>query len=109
MLSLLQTDKVKELSGKITETRVGVSSVKSEIDGMRVKRDTFMNDMGTLKSQLKEQNNRMVAAAQEKSRLEKLASESEGKQMNLKVLREKLQTVKEEVICDDEFSELALQ
>lgn len=88
---------MKELSGKITETRVGVSSVKCEIDGMRVKRDTFMNDMGTLKGQLKEQNNRMVAAAQEKVRLEKLATESEGKQMNLKVLREKLQSVKDEV------------
>ncbi|ODM95300.1 Intersectin-2 [Orchesella cincta] len=103
------TDKVKELSGKITETRVGVSSVKTEIDGMRVKRDTFMNDMGTLKGQLKEQNNRMVAAAQEKSRLEKLGSESEGKQMNLKVLREKLQNIKDELSKKQTDSDTAVE
>lgn len=86
---------------------MGVSSVKSEIDGMRVKRDTFMNDMGTLKSQLKEQNNRMLHAAAEKSRIEKLATETEGKQMNLKVLREKLQTAKDEVISSFILQQLA--
>ena len=88
---------MKELSNKITETRKGVSSVKSEIDGMRTKRDTFMNDMAMLKAQLKDQNNRMLHAAQEKVRLEKLASESDVKHINLNQLREKQQNVKEEV------------
>ncbi|XP_021964596.1 intersectin-2 isoform X1 [Folsomia candida] len=91
------TDKVKELSGKITETRQGVSTVKTEIDGMRTNRDTFMNEMGMRKGQLKDQNNRMLLAAQEKIRLEKLATESEAKQMNLKQLREKLQNMREEL------------
>lgn len=50
----------------------GVSGVKTEIDGMRTNRDTFMNDMGMLKGQLKDQNNRMLLAAQEKVRLEKV-------------------------------------
>jgi regulator of replication initiation timing len=92
---------VKELSGKITDTRVGVSTVKSEIDGMRAKRDGFMNENATLKLQLKEQNNRLLHAAQEKIRLEKLAAESEVKHINLKQLREKLANLKEEVrnIC----------
>lgn len=88
---------MKELSGKITETRSGVSSVKSEIDGMRSKRDLLMSEMSALKGQLKDQNNRMIQAAQEKIRLEKLATESEAKQANLKLLREKLETLKEEV------------
>jgi hypothetical protein len=56
-----------------------------------------MNEMGMLKGQLKDQNNRMLLAAQEKVRLEKLATESEAKQMNLKQLREKLQDMKDEV------------
>lgn len=88
---------MKELSGKITETRVGVSTVKSEIDGMRAKRDGFMTENAALKARLKEQNNRMLHAAQEKLRLEKLAAESEVKHINLKQLREKLQNLKEEV------------
>jgi len=74
--------------------------VKTEIDGMRSKRDTFMTDMGLLKGQLKDQNNRMLLAAQEKVRLEKLAVESEAKQMNLKQLREKLQNMRDEVTPD---------
>jgi hypothetical protein len=91
---------VRELSGKITETRVGVSTVKSEIDGMRSKRDTFMSDMGLLKAQLKDQNNRMLHAAQEKIRLERVSAESEVKHINLKQLREKLVNMKEEVRRD---------
>ncbi len=91
---------MRELSGKITETRVGVSTVKSEIDGMRSKRDTFMSDMGLLKAQLKDQNNRMLHAAQEKIRLERVSAESEVKHINLKQLREKLVNMKEEVRRD---------
>jgi len=71
--------------------------VKTEIDGMRSKRDTFMSDMSLFKAQLKDQNNRMLHAAQEKIRVEKLAAESEVKHINLKQLREKLETQKEEV------------
>jgi hypothetical protein len=71
--------------------------VKTEIDGMRTKRDTFMTDMGLLKGQLKDQNNRMMLAAQEKVRLEKLSVESEAKLMNLKQLREKLLNMRDEV------------
>jgi len=100
----LQTDKVKELSSKITETRVGVSTVKSEIDGMRAKRDGFMNENASLKAQLKEQNNRMLHAAQEKIRLERLAVESDVKHINLKQLREKLNNLKDEVSFHANFT-----
>ncbi len=42
---LFQTDKVKDLSGKITETRQGVSTVKTEIDGMRTVYSLLWIDM----------------------------------------------------------------
>lgn len=85
------------MSNKITETRTGVSTVKSEIDGMRSKRDTYMNDMAMLKAQLKDQNQRLVNVAQEKIRVEKWSAESEVKKMNVKQLKDKQTGLKEEV------------
>jgi chromosome segregation ATPase len=90
-------DKVKELSDKITDTRGGVSSVKADIDEMRTKRDSFIEEMGILRAKLKDQNRRMLQAAQEKIRTERNLNESEVKQMNLKQLREKLKNMKAEV------------
>lgn len=65
-----QTDKVRELSQKISETRASVTGVKSTIDSMRTTRDTQMNEMSRLKSTLKEQNQRLITVSQEKVRLE---------------------------------------
>ncbi|XP_032679451.1 intersectin-2 isoform X3 [Odontomachus brunneus] len=63
-------DKVKELSQKICDTRVGVSGVKTTIDGMRSTRDTQLQEMATLKNKLREQNQRLLALSQEKARIE---------------------------------------
>lgn len=65
-----QTDKVRELSQKISETRASVTGVKSTIDSMRTTRDTQMNEMSRLKATLKDQNQRLIAVSQEKIRLE---------------------------------------
>ncbi|XP_012284787.1 intersectin-2 isoform X2 [Orussus abietinus] len=63
-------DKVKELSQKICDTRVGVSSVKSTIDGMRSTRDTQLQEMSALRNRLREQNQRLLNVTQEKARIE---------------------------------------
>ncbi|KAJ8922264.1 hypothetical protein NQ315_004202 [Exocentrus adspersus] len=63
-------DQVKELSQKICDTRLGVSNVKTTIDGMRSTRDSQMQEMSQLKNKLKEQNARLLALSQEKVRLE---------------------------------------
>ncbi|KAK9738834.1 Variant SH3 domain [Popillia japonica] len=63
-------DQVKELSQKICDTRVGVSNVKTTIDGMRSTRDAQMQDMSQLKNKLKEQNAKLLALSQEKSKLD---------------------------------------
>lgn len=63
-------EKIKELSQKICDTRVGVSNVKSTIDGMRTTRDTQMSDMGQLKAKVKDQNQRLVQLSQEKAKLD---------------------------------------
>lgn len=67
---ILQNDKVKELSQKICDTRVGVSSVKTTIDGMRSTRDTQLQEMSALKNKLREQNQRLLTLSQEKARIE---------------------------------------
>lgn len=64
------TEQVKDLSQKICNTRVGVSNVKTTIDGMRTTRDTHMQELSQLKTKLKEQNARLIALTQEKSKLE---------------------------------------
>ncbi|RXG67148.1 Intersectin-1 [Armadillidium vulgare] len=51
-------EKVKELTQKISETRVGVTEVKATIDSMRSTRDNYMSDMNSLKAQARDQNQR---------------------------------------------------
>ncbi|XP_050500255.1 intersectin-1-like isoform X2 [Diabrotica virgifera virgifera] len=63
-------DQVKELSQKICDTRMGVSSVKTTIDGMRSTRDSQMQEMSQLKNKLKEQNAKLLALSQEKIKLD---------------------------------------
>ncbi|CAG7819144.1 unnamed protein product [Allacma fusca] len=101
------TEKVRELGLKITETRVGVSGVKSEIDGMRAKRDGYIAEVASLKARLKDQNSRVLAAEKEKARLDKLLVEREVRGINLKQLREKLVTLKEELSKKKTDSEMA--
>merc|ERR1719193_2115555 len=103
--------KVEDLTKGIADTRSGVTDVKSFIDGMRSSRDTKMADLNALKTQLKEQNQRLLQVTQEKARLENKINqmkEEEGvvveltdfdlkKQEKLKqveVLREELATLK---------------
>jgi len=62
--------KIESLSTGIADTRTGVTDVKSFIDGMRSSRDTKMGELNGLKSQLKEQNQRLLQVTQEKARLE---------------------------------------
>ncbi|XP_057373684.1 intersectin-1-like isoform X2 [Daphnia carinata] len=68
-LSVLD-DRVMELSSKIIETRTGVAETKNTIDGMRTTRDTQMQQLSALKTQLREQNQRLLTVSQEKVRLE---------------------------------------
>lgn len=63
-------EQVRELSQKICDTRVGVSNVKTTIDGMRSTRDSQMQEMSQLKNKLKEQNARLLTLSQEKVKLE---------------------------------------
>ncbi|XP_031632299.1 intersectin-1 [Contarinia nasturtii] len=98
-------DKVKELSQKICDTRVSVTSVKTVIDGMRSTRDTQMSEMTALKSRIKEQNAKLVHLSQEKAKLDSKNAKGDGlsqeifanKQMNINQLRGKLQNLKEEI------------
>lgn len=98
-------EKIKELSQKICDTRVGVTSVKTVIDGMRSTRDTQMTEMATLKSRIKEQNTKLVHLSQEKAKLDsKTKSDStlsqevfSTKQMNINQLRGKVDNTKEEL------------
>ncbi|KAF5279390.1 hypothetical protein FQA39_LY05500 [Lamprigera yunnana] len=63
-------ENIKELSQKICDTRVGVSNVKTTIDGMRSTRDSQMQEMSQLKNKLKEQNAKLLALTQEKVKLD---------------------------------------
>ena len=53
-------NKVEELTQRIADTRTGVTDVKLFIDGMRSSRDTKMAELNALKTQLKEQNQRLL-------------------------------------------------
>ena len=53
-------EKVKTLTDNISDTRTGVTDVKTFIDGMRKSRDDKMTDMSSLKAQLKDQNERLI-------------------------------------------------
>lgn len=98
-------EKVKELSQKICDTRVSVTSVKTVIDGMRSTRDTQMSDMATFKARIKEQNAKLVQLSQEKAKLDNKYAKGDSlsqeifttKQMNINQLRGKLQNLKEDV------------
>lgn len=98
-------DKVKELSQKICDTRVSVTSVKTVIDGMRSTRDAQMSEMATLKARIKEQNAKLVQLSQEKAKLDSKYAKGDAlnqeifanKQLNINQLRGKLQNLKEEV------------
>lgn len=111
---MLQNEKVKQLSQKISETRVGVSGVKTTIDGMRTTRDAQLAEMSALKARLKEQNQRLVTLSQEKARMEarnkaNMAADSanqeqvklafSNKQITLKQLRDRLADLEKEVKC----------
>uniref|UniRef100_A0A0K2SY41 Uncharacterized protein n=1 Tax=Lepeophtheirus salmonis TaxID=72036 RepID=A0A0K2SY41_LEPSM len=63
-------EKVKNLTTNISDTRSGVTDVKTFIDGMRSSRDSKMGDMNALKVQLKDQNARLISVTQEKAKLE---------------------------------------
>ena len=58
------------MTNSISDTRTGVTDVKTFIDGMRSSRDTKMADMTALKTQLKDQNERMIKVTQDKAKLE---------------------------------------
>ncbi|XP_076663199.1 dynamin associated protein 160 isoform X5 [Andrena cerasifolii] len=105
-------DKVKELSQKICDTRVGVSGVKTTIDGMRSTRDAQLQEMAALKNKLREQNQRLLTLSQEKARIEaknkmNTAMESAGqeaikmafdnKQITLKQMRDKIADLQEQI------------
>lgn len=98
-------EKIKELSQKICDTRVDVTSVKSVIDGMRSTRDTQMNEMATFKARIKEQNAKLVQLSQEKAKMDSksksdasLSQEAfTNKQMHINQLRAKLDGTNEEV------------
>ncbi|XP_043682777.1 intersectin-1 isoform X2 [Vespula pensylvanica] len=105
-------DKVKELSQKICDTRVGVSSVKTTIDGMRSTRDSQLQETIVLKNKLREQNQRLLALSQEKARIEaknklnaaqdaagqeaiKMAFDS--KQITLKQMKDKIADLQQQI------------
>ncbi|XP_063920516.1 intersectin-1 isoform X2 [Zophobas morio] len=105
-------DQVKELSQKICDTRLGVSNVKTTIDGMRSTRDSQMQEMSQLKNKLKEQNTKLLALSQEKAKLDaknKLNAQMggldaeqakiafENKEITIKNLREKIEDMQRQI------------
>jgi hypothetical protein len=74
---------------------------------MRAKRDGYIAEVAALKARLKDQNSRVLAAEKEKARLDKLLVEREVRGINLKQLREKLVTLKEELSKKKTDSEMA--
>ncbi|XP_011861112.1 PREDICTED: intersectin-1 isoform X2 [Vollenhovia emeryi] len=112
-------DKVKELSQKICDTRVGVSGVKTTIDGMRSTRDTQLQEMAALKNKLREQNQRLLSLSQEKARIEarnklNAAQDAAGqeaikmafdnKQITLKQMKDKIADLQQQV--DSKMSDI---
>ncbi|XP_025153688.1 intersectin-2 isoform X3 [Harpegnathos saltator] len=112
-------DKVKELSQKICDTRVGVSGVKTTIDGMRSTRDTQLQEMAALKNKLREQNQRLLALSQEKARIEaknkiNSAQDAAGqeaikmafdnKQITLKQMKDKIADLQQQI--DSKMSDI---
>ena len=58
------------MTKNIADTRTGVTDVKQFIDGMRTSRDTKMAELNALKTQLKEQNQRLLQVTQERAKIE---------------------------------------
>jgi hypothetical protein len=100
------------LSQKICDTRVGVSNVKTTIDGMRTTRDQQLQEMSTLKNKLRDQNQRLLACSQEKARIDAKTKASAiqdtagqeaqklafaNKQIALKQMKDKIVELEEEV------------
>lgn len=101
-----QNEKVKELSQKICDTRVGVSTIKTTIDGMRTTRDQQLQEMAALKNKLREQNQRLLAVSQEKARIDaktKVNADPAGqeaqklKQIALKQMEDKIAEMEKEI------------
>lgn len=101
-------EQVKELSQKICDTRVGVSNVKSTIDGMRSTRDAQMQEMSQLKNKLKEQNAKLLMLSQEKAKLDAknklnaaVSDETkqafDNKEVTIKNLKEKLEDMQKQI------------
>ncbi|KAK5640414.1 hypothetical protein RI129_011225 [Pyrocoelia pectoralis] len=101
-------ENIKELSQKICDTRVGVSNVKTTIDGMRSTRDSQMQEMSQLKNKLKEQNAKLLALSQEKVKLEaknKLNQSNDtdqkqafdNKEITIKNLKEKIEDLQSQI------------
>lgn len=99
---------MKELSQKICDTRVGVSNIKTTIDGMRTTRDTQMQEMTQLKNKLKEQNARLLALSHEKIKLDaknKMNAQMgeneqkayENKEIKIKQLKDKLEDMQSQI------------
>ncbi|XP_058062545.1 intersectin-1 [Anopheles bellator] len=107
-------ERIKELSQKICDTRVGVTNVKSTIDGMRTTRDTQMSDMAQLKVKVKEQNQRLVQLSQEKTKLDAKNKTGEtesqlqftNKQIVIQQLKDKLENTKQQI--DSKSSDINL-
>ncbi|XP_055636706.1 intersectin-1 isoform X2 [Toxorhynchites rutilus septentrionalis] len=118
-------ERIKELSQKICDTRVGVTNVKSTIDGMRTTRDTQMSEMAQLKAKVKDQNQRLVQLSQEKVKLDSKnkigETESQlqfsNKQIIIQQLKDKLSNTKQQIenkttdikINSEQLSELKSQ
>lgn len=102
-------DQVKELSQKICDTRVGVSNIKTTIDGMRTTRDTQMQEMSQLKNKLKEQNARLLALSHEKAKIDaknkmnahvndsETKAAYENKEIKIKQLKDKLEDMQSQI------------
>nr|XP_023015070.1 intersectin-1 isoform X3 [Leptinotarsa decemlineata] len=101
-------DQVKDLSQKICDTRTGVSNVKTTIDGMRLTRDSQMQEMSQLKNKLKEQNARLLSLSQEKIKLdaknkinaqdsEQARQAFENKEVTIKNLKTKVDDMQVEI------------
>ncbi|XP_049549099.1 intersectin-1 isoform X1 [Anopheles darlingi] len=98
-------ERIKEMSQKICDTRVGVTTVKTTIDGMRATRDSQMAEMAQLKSQVKDQNQRLVQLSQEKAKLDAKNKTGEtesqlqftNKQIVIQQLKDKLENTKQQI------------
>ncbi|GAB6032532.1 hypothetical protein CHUAL_011425 [Chamberlinius hualienensis] len=106
-------EKVKDFNRKILDTRNGVTEIKTSIDKMRENRDSKVNQLETLKRQIKEQNARLIQVNQEKAQLGDslkltnvnnstdsftlLMNSFSNKQITMKNLKDKLSQIEKDV------------